>query len=71
MMGTTRSRRVPMTSPQLALDLGEGPVAPLHIWDALPAAEQRAVVAAWARLIAQAAVREEHHDVGTDVQPVA
>ena len=61
-----------MTSRQLALDLGAGPASPLHIWDVLSAEEQLAVVAAWARLIAQAAVREEEHrDAGTDVQPVA
>jgi hypothetical protein len=61
-----------MTSRQLALDLGAGPASPRHIWDALPAAEQLAVVAAWARLIAQAAVHEEENrDAGTDVQPVA
>lgn len=48
-----------MRSRQLALDLGQMPASPPLVWDALPAEHQLAVVAALARLIAQAAVREE------------
>ncbi len=48
-----------MDSQQLALDLGEMPASPPHLWNLLPVESQLAVVATLARLIAQATVREE------------
>jgi hypothetical protein len=48
-----------MHTQQLPLDLGEIPASPPHLWDWLPAEHQFAVVVALARLIAQAAIREE------------
>lgn len=61
-----------MRSRQLPLDLGEMPVSPPHLWDQLPVEHQLAAVAALARLIAQAAVREEKNpDASTTDPPVA
>ena len=64
-----------MRSRQLSLDLGEMPASPPPLWDALPAEDQLAAVAALARLIAQAAVcavhEEECPDAATDDEPVA
>jgi hypothetical protein len=64
-----------MRSRQLPLDLGERPASPPGLWDALPAEDQLAAVAALARLIAQAAGgavhEEECSDATTDDEPVA
>lgn len=54
-----------MYSQQLALDLGEMPASPSHLWNLLPVESQRAVVATLARLIARAAVREEEESDAT------
>ena len=45
-----------MVSLQLALDLRELSAPPVQVWDGVPEEHQAAVVAALARLIAQAAV---------------
>jgi hypothetical protein len=55
-----------MHTQQLPLDLGELPASPPHLWDWLPAEHQSAVVGALARLIAQAAIREEDDFDATD-----
>ena len=55
-----------MRNRQLPLDLGDLPSPPLHLWDRLPVEHQRAVVAALARLIAKAAIREEEDLDATD-----
>ncbi len=55
-----------MRSRQLPLDLGELPSPPPHLWNRLPVEHQLAVVAALARLIAQAAVHEEEDTHATD-----
>jgi hypothetical protein len=61
-----------MRSRPLALDPGETPASPPLVWDVLPAEHQFAVVAALARLIAQAAVREEDRpDAPATDDPVA
>jgi hypothetical protein len=73
MMGASLTRRVPMRSRQLPLDLGELPASPPLLWDVLPAEDRLAAVAALARLIAQAAecaIHEECPDAATD-EPVA
>lgn len=49
-----------MHSRQLPLDLGETPVSPSHLWTQLAVEHQLAVVAALARLIAQATLCEEN-----------
>jgi hypothetical protein len=51
---------------QLPLDLGEITASPPHLWDLLPVEHQLTVVATLARLIAQAAVREEDEPNGPD-----
>jgi hypothetical protein len=75
MMGASLTRRVPMRSRQLRLDLGEIPTSPASLWDALPAENQLAAMTTLARLIAQAAVcavhEEECPDAATDDEPVA
>jgi hypothetical protein len=72
MMGASTKWMVPMHSRQLALELGETPAPALFLWDLVPAEHQLVVVAALARLIAQAAVQEEGQlDDRVDVNPVA
>ncbi len=58
-----------MHTRQLPLDLGELPASPSDFWDRLPVKHQLAVVAALARLIAQAAIRDEE-DLDAADQPV-
>ena len=64
-----------MRSRQLPLDLGARLASPPRLWDVLPAEDQRAAVAALARLIAQVAGgavhEEECPDATTDDGPVA
>ncbi len=48
-----------MLSRQLPLDLGEAPASPPLPWEHIPSERQLAVLAALARLIAQAVVQEE------------
>jgi len=75
MMSASLTRRVPMRSRQLPLDLGEMKASPASLWDVLPAEDQRAAMTTLARLIAQAAVRaareEECPDAATPDDPVA
>jgi hypothetical protein len=75
MMSASLTRRVPMRSRQLSLDLGEMPASPASLWDVLPAEDQLAAMTTLARLIAQAAVcavhEEECPDAATDDEPVA
>jgi hypothetical protein len=61
-----------MRSRQLPLDLGEMPASPSPLWDVLPSEHQLAAVTTLARLIAQAAVREEDRsDAAALDEPVA
>jgi hypothetical protein len=53
-----------MHSQQLALDLGETLTPAPLLWQLLPAEQQLVAVAALARVIAQAAVREEDQPDG-------
>jgi hypothetical protein len=73
MMGASATRKVPMHSQQLALDLGETPAPAPLLWELLPAEHQLVAVAALARVIAQAAtVREEDQPDGrVNRRPVA
>jgi hypothetical protein len=75
MMGASPTRRVPMRSRQLPLDLGKTSTSPPLLWDVLPAENQLAAMTTLARLIAQAAVSAVHEeeclDATTDDEPVA
>jgi hypothetical protein len=72
MMGASATWMVAMHNRQLALDLGETPAPAPLLWELLPAEQQLVVIAALARLIAQAAVSEEDDpDAQVNQQSVA